>query len=206
MNIQSHAGLIIVLEGLDKSGKTTQAKMLFDYLLNKKPGKVVLISFPDYSTQIGKLVRDFLDGKTKFSSETLHMLLAANRREKRELIQHYLENGNTILMNRYYHSNLAYGIANGISKEWLLNLEDGMPKEDMTLLLDVEPEITQSRVVNNNFDADIFEKDKEFLNRVRTNYLNLAKEYGWSVIKSDQNRKVVFDSVLAVLGEKPCSE
>lgn len=85
MNIQSHAGLIIVLEGLDKSGKTTQAKMLFDYLLNKKPGKVVLISFPDYSTQIGKLVRDFLDGKTKFSSETLHMLLAANRREKGNL-------------------------------------------------------------------------------------------------------------------------
>lgn len=201
MNIQSHSGLIIVLEGLDKSGKTTQAKMLFDYLLNKKPGKVVLISFPDYSTQIGKLVRDFLDGKTKFSSETLHMLLAANRREKGELIQYYLENGYTILMNRYYHSNLAYGIANGISKEWLLNLEDGMPKEDMTLLLDVEPEITQSRVVKNNFDADIFEKDKEFLKRVRSNYLNLAKEYGWSVIKSHESRKIVFDSILAAIGE-----
>src|ERR1051325_7704562 len=130
MRIQRRSGQIIVLEGLDKSGKTTQTKMLFDYLENKNPGKVFLISFPDYSPQIGKLVRDFLDGRANFSSETFHMLLAANRREKKELIKYYLQNGNTILMNRYYHSNLAYGIANGISKEWLLNLDEGMPKED----------------------------------------------------------------------------
>ena len=201
MNMQRRSGQIIVLEGLDKSGKTTQTSMLFDYLQNKKPGKVLLISFPDYSTQIGKLIRDFLDGKAEFSSETLHILLAANRREKKELIQQYLRNGNTILMNRYYHSNLAYGIANGLSKEWLLNLEVGMPKEDITILLDVAPEITQSRVVDNEFDADIFEKDKEFLNRVRTNYLNLAKEYGWAVIQSHQSKGEVFDSILRVLGE-----
>lgn len=201
MNMQRRSGQIIVLEGLDKSGKTTQTSMLFDYLQNKKPGKVLLISFPDYSTQIGKLIRDFLDGKAKFSSETLHILLAANRREKKELIQQYLRNGNTILMNRYYHSNLAYGIANGLSKEWLLNLEVGMPKEDITILLDVAPEITQSRVVDNEFDADIFEKDKEFLNRVRTNYLNLAKEYGWAVIQSHKSKGEVFDSILRVLGE-----
>lgn len=201
MNIQRRSGQIVVLEGLDKSGKTTQTSMLFDYLQNKKPGKVFLFSFPDYSTQIGKLIRDFLDGKVKFSSETLHILLAANRREKKEIIQQYLRNGNTILMNRYYHSNLAYGIANGISKEWLLNLEEGMPKEDLTILLDVEPEITGSRVVDNKFDADIFEKDKEFLNQVRINYLNLAEEYGWAVLESHKSKGEVFDSILRILGE-----
>lgn len=201
MNLQRRSGRIIVLEGLDKSGKTTQTKLLFDYLQNKKPGKVILISFPDYSTQIGKLVRDFLDGKIKYSTETLHMLLAANRREKKELILNYLENGNTIIMNRYYHSNLAYGIANGISKEWLLHLDEGMPKEDITVLLDIAPEITQSRVVKNNFDADIFEKDNEFLNQTRTNYLNLAKEYGWTVIRSHKSKEEVFNSILGAVDE-----
>jgi dTMP kinase len=201
MNIQRRSGQIIVLEGLDKSGKTTQTNMLFDYFENKNPGKVFLISFPDYSTQIGKLVRDFLDGRANFSSETFHMLLAANRREKKELIKYYLENGNTILMNRYYHSNLAYGIANGISKEWLLNLDEGMPKEDITVLLDVDPKISQSRVAKNNFEADVFEKDKEFLDETRINYLNLAREYGWAVVESHKSKEEVFDSILRALGE-----
>jgi dTMP kinase len=130
------------------------------------------------------------------------MLLAANRREKKELIKYYLQNGNTILMNRYYHSNLAYGIANGISKEWLLNLDEGMPKEDITILLDVDPKISQTRVAKNNFEADIFEKDKEFLDETRTNYLNLAREYGWAVVESHKSKEEVFDSVLRILGNR----
>lgn len=201
MNNQRRSGQIIVLEGIDKSGKTTQTNLLFNHLQNKNPGKVLLISFPDYSTQIGKVIRDFLEGRTKLNSETLHMLLAANRREKKDLIEDSLNNGNTILMNRYYHSNLAYGIANGISKEWLLNLDEGMPKEDVTIVLDVEPEITQSRVVKNNFDADVFEKNKEFLNQARANYLALAEEYGWTVIRSHLSKEKVFDSILTILAE-----
>jgi dTMP kinase len=105
-------------------------------------------------------------------------------------------------MNRYYHSNLAYGIANGISKEWLLNLDEGMPKEDITILLDVDPKISQTRVAKNNFEADIFEKDKEFLDETRTNYLNLAREYGWAVVESHKSKEEVFDSVLRILGNR----
>ena len=47
-------GRIIVIEGLDKSGKTTQSSMLFNYLEKKEPGTVALMSFPDYSTRIGR--------------------------------------------------------------------------------------------------------------------------------------------------------
>jgi dTMP kinase len=146
------------------------------------------------------VIRDFLDGRIKFNPETLHLLLAANRREKKEIIEEYLRNGNTIIMNRYYHSNLAYGIANGISKDWLLALDEGMPKEDITIVLDVEPETTQSRAIKNNFVSDVFEKDTEFLSNVRTNYLDLAEEYGWAVIRSNKSRELVFDSILKIIG------
>lgn len=202
MSIQGHKGRIIVLEGLDKSGKTTQADLLYHHFRKSYSEKVILLSFPDYSTPIGKLIRDFLDEKVDLDKETFHLLLAANRREKRKIIKGYLDKGAIIIMNRYYHSNLAYGIANGISKDWLLSLDKGMPKEDLTFVLDVKPEISQLRTIKNNFNPDVFERNLEFLNQTRTNYLNLAGEYGWVVIESAMSRETVFSSLVNIITEK----
>ena len=118
-------GKIIVLEGLDKSGKTTQAHMLHDYLNDKNPDQAVLFSFPDYSTKIGQEIRSFLDGKVQYNAETKHMLLSANRWEKKENILESLKSGKTIILNRYYQSNLVYGLANGLDFEWLSILDKG---------------------------------------------------------------------------------
>ncbi|HSA74830.1 MAG TPA: hypothetical protein VLE21_01430, partial [Candidatus Nitrosocosmicus sp.] len=93
-------GKIIVIEGLDKSGKTTQSNMLFNYLDKKEPGNVVLMNFPDYSTRIGKEIRDFLEGRVNYNNETKHLLLAANRWEKKQEIDNSLSSGKTIVMNR----------------------------------------------------------------------------------------------------------
>jgi dTMP kinase len=201
MSIQKLSGRIIVIEGLDKSGKTTQSNLLFNYLIKKNPDKVVLMDFPDYSTQIGKIIRDFLDGKSNFNNETMHMLLAANRREKREIIEGLLEKDNTIVMNRYYQSNLAYGIANGISKDWLMNLDAGIPKESITIILDIDPKVTHTRAVNNNFSPDTFEQNIDFLHRARLNYLCLAEDLGWKIIPSDTDKDKVFTLILESLGE-----
>ena len=65
-----HRGKIIVLEGLDKSGKTTQAHLLQDYLNDRYPGRQQnYLSFPDYSTKIGEEIRSFLDGKVQYTSK-----------------------------------------------------------------------------------------------------------------------------------------
>lgn len=201
MSIQKLSGRIIVIEGLDKSGKTTQSNLLFNYLIKKNPDKVVLMDFPDYSTQIGKIIRDFLDGKSNFNNETMHMLLAANRREKKEIIEGHLEKGNTIVMNRYYQSNLAYGIANGMGKDWLMNLDAGIPKESITIILDVDPKVTHTRAVNNNFSPDTFERNIDFLHRARLNYLCLAEDLGWKIIPSETDKDEVFTLILESLGE-----
>jgi dTMP kinase len=194
-------GKIIVLEGLDKSGKTTQAHMLLNYLNDKKSGQTVLFSFPDYSTKIGKQIRSFLDGKVQYNAETKHMLLSANRWEKKENILESLRSAKTIILNRYYQSNLAYGLANGLDFEWLSILDRGMPKENVTIVLDISPRVSYLRSIANNFVLDDFEKNREFLDTVRANYLKLAKAFNWNVLRSDISKDAVFKSILDMVGE-----
>ena len=192
---------IIVLEGLDKSGKTTQAHLLQDYLNDKYPGQTALFSFPDYSTTIGEEIRFFLDGQVQYNAETKHMLLSANRWEKKENILEALRSGKTIILNRYYQSNLVYGLANGLNFEWLSILDKGMPKEDVTIVLDVSPRVSYLRSIANNFVLDDFEKNREFLDKVRNNYLELAKIFNWNVLNSDNSKDIVFKRILDIIGE-----
>jgi dTMP kinase len=198
----AHMGKIIVLEGLDKSGKTTQARLLHDHLNDKHKDQTELLSFPDYSTKIGGEIRCFLDGKAQYNSETKHMLLAANRWEKKENILESIKLGKTIILNRYYQSNLAYGLANGLDFEWLSILDRGMPKEDVTIILDINPQISYLRSTENNFVLDEFEKSREFLEKVRINYLELAKVFNWNVLHSENSKDIVFKSILKIIGEQ----
>jgi len=193
-------GKIIVIEGLDKSGKTTQSNMLFKYLHEKQQGNVVLMSFPDYSTRIGKEIKAFLEGSISYNNETKHILMAANRWEKKQDIENLLMSGKTIVMNRYYQSNLAYGLANGLDINWLKNLEKGLPKEDVTLILDIFPEISLQRLTANNFKPDEFERNKEFLNKARNEYLRLARIFDWKVVSSNVSKPLLFNEIIRILG------
>lgn len=196
-----HKGKIIVLEGLDKSGKTTQAHLLQEYLNDKHPGQIELFSFPDYTTKIGEVIRSFLDGKAQYNAQTKHLLLSANRWEKKERILEALKSGKTIIINRYYQSNLVYGLANGLNIEWLSILDKGIPKENVTIVLDVSPSVSYLRGITNNFVLDDFEKNLEFLEKVRNNYLELAKIFNWHVLHSDDSKEIVFNSILEIIGE-----
>jgi len=128
-------GKIIVIEGIDKAGKTTQANLL---LKNLKGKKYVKFDFPDYSTPVGIEIKQFLDGKRDYSDEVKMMLLSANRWEKKSEIESIIGKGTTIIMNRYYQSNLVYGISKGLKLKWLLALDEGLPKADLVVVIDIK--------------------------------------------------------------------
>jgi len=128
--------LIIAIEGLDQAGKKTQTEMLVKALRRIKI-KTAVFSFPDYSTIIGKEIKNHLSGKRNFPPEIIHYLYAANRLEKLEEIQKASSKNSVLVMNRYYHSNLVYGIANGLKEKWLQKLEEGLPKADLVIVLDL---------------------------------------------------------------------
>ena len=119
--------MIIVIEGGDQAGKLTQS-ILLQKFLRKQKIKTKLFHFPDYETPIGKEIRKYLDGKRKFLPQVIHCLLAANRWEKLDEIIKSKEKNSVLIMNRYYQSNLVYGLANGLKQKWLESLDNGLPK------------------------------------------------------------------------------
>jgi dTMP kinase len=183
-------GKIIVLEGIDKAGKSTQSKLLMDYL--KLSGKIcTLITFPDYTTSIGAEIKAFLEGKRDYPIELKHILLSANRWEKKKEIESMVDSGTIVIINRYYQSNLVYGTSNGLNLRWLLSLEKGLPTADVVIVLDVTPRITLKR----SLEPDEFEKDVSLLQNVYKNYHKLAKPFRWKILNAEKSRDQIHDEV-----------
>lgn len=179
-------GKFIVFEGIDQSGKKTQSILLRNRL-KKKGYKVGYISFPKYNTSIGRLVKKCLHDDS-FSLEMSHILLSANRWESEKEVRYKLENMDFVVCNRYCDSNIAYGLANGLKKEWLENLDLGLPKPDLTILIDIP--ITES-VFRKSENRDRYEKDRKFLNNVKSRYKKLATMNKWSKINGNRSKEEV---------------
>ncbi len=190
--------MIIVLEGGDQAGKLTQSTML-EKALKKRKIKTKLFHFPDYKTPVGKEIRKYLDGKREFPPQVIHCLLAANRWEKLDQILDAQEKNSVLIMNRYYHSNLIYGLANGMKQKWLENLDVGLPKADLVILLDVTQKESFSRQKTHR---DKFEKNEEFLRKISKIYKITAKKKHWKIIDSSQSKQKVHEEILKTFSKK----
>ena len=190
--------MIIVIEGGDQAGKFTQSKLLEKSLKIRKI-KTKLFHFPDYKTPIGKEISQYLDGKRKFPPQVIHCLLAANRWEKLDEIKQSQEKNSVLIMNRYYQSNLIYGIANGLKPKWLENLDDGLPKPDLVILLDVTQKESFSRQKTNR---DKFEENEEFSRKISILYKKIAKKKHWNIIDASQSKKEIHEEILNIFSKK----
>jgi dTMP kinase len=83
--------------------------------------------------------------------------------------------------------------------DWLVNLDYGLPKEDIVIVLDIEPVISYKRGFDNGFVLDEFEKSRDFLEKARENYLDLAKRFNWTVIDSDSDVNSLLESITNIL-------
>jgi dTMP kinase len=198
--------MIIVIEGGDQAGKLTQS-ILLEKALKKQRIKTKLFHFPDYETPIGKEIRKYLDGKRKFPPQVIHCLLAANRWEKLDAILAAEEKNSVLIMNRYYHSNLVYGLANGLKQKWLESLDEGLPKADLVILLDVTQKESFSRTPRNKIGGkvmkrDKFEKNKEFSTKISNLYRTVAKKKQWKIINATKSKIEVHEEILKIFSKK----
>lgn len=188
-------GKIIVIEGTDKAGKGTQSRLLINAL--KLSGRIyTIMDFPDYTTPIGQEIRAFLDGRRNYTVEVKHMLLSANRWEKKKEIESMIEKGTIIIMNRYYQSNLVYGVSHGLDVKWLLNLDRGLPKEDIVIVLEVNPHTSYQRVPE---DRDAFEMDQKLLTKVHKNYRKLARQFNWKAVNGEKVSEQVHNEIMNIV-------
>jgi len=190
--------MIIVIEVGDQAGKLTQSTLLAK-ALRKRKIKTKLFHFPDYDTPIGQEIRKYLDGKRKFPPQVIHCLLAANRWEKLDQIKAAQDKNSVLIMNRYYHSNLVYGMANGMKSKWLENLDVGLPKADLVILLDVTQKESFHRQKTHR---DKFEKNEEFLRKISKIYRTVAKKKHWKIIDASKTKQEVHEEILKIFSKK----
>jgi dTMP kinase len=190
--------LIITFEGGDQAGKKTQSAMLQRKLRSAKL-KTKLFSFPDYTTPIGKEIDRYLHGKRKYPAQAIHCLLAANRWERASDLQDANEKNSVIILNRYRESNLVYGITNGLKLAWLEKLDEGLPKSDLVIVLDVPQKESFARKKQNR---DKFEKNKQFSNKISQGYRKLAKKKRWKVVDASQSKDEVHKDVMKIVAKK----
>ena len=190
--------MIIVIEGGDQAGKKTQTELLFK-ALKKRKIKATTFSFPDYTTPVGKEIAKYLGDKRKFPPQTIHCLLAANRWEKLDEILKAQSKNSVLIMNRYYQSNLVYGLANGMKQSWLENLDAGLPKADLVILLDVSQQESFHRKKTNR---DKFEKNKDFLKKISKIYRTTAKKKRWKIVDATKSKEEVHQEILKIFSKK----
>src|SRR5215472_1908749 len=133
------SGHLIAFEGLDQSGKQTQAELLRDRL--KQDGhKSRLVSFPDYGTSIGEEIARALQGEREYGPDVMQLLYVANRYERKPDLLRWLQGGLILVCDRYTASSVAYGEAFGLDAAWLDEMQKFLPPSAHTILLDIAPE------------------------------------------------------------------
>ncbi len=185
------AGVLFAFEGIDQSGKKTLSALLMERL--KQVGiQGEIISFPDYTTPIGRELKFYLAGEREYPPQTRHLLFAANRWERKRDIESWLQGEKVVLANRYVASGVAYGMAHGLEKDWLWNLEEGLPKPDQTFLIDIPPQVSFARKMK---ERDLYEEQTDLLKRAREAYLDLASEGHWAVLDGTREMESVFSDL-----------
>ncbi|HIR59515.1 MAG TPA: hypothetical protein IAB38_05630 [Candidatus Onthousia excrementipullorum] len=199
-------GKIIVIEGIEGSGKETQSKLLVESL-NRMGIKAIEFSFPMYDTPTGRIFKDcllnnnnyFNEGIDSLDPELVCLYTAADRKYNINKIKEYLDNDYIVVINRYTSSNMAnQGSKYSDSEDrfymyqwidkleyWLLKL----PKPDYTILLNMPYKYS------NQLSFDLTEEDSK-QTRVLEAYLELAGLYNWDIIDCiDENKEKTIDEI-----------
>jgi dTMP kinase len=188
-------GLLVAFEGLDQSGKQTQAERLRDRVV--EAGRLVrLLSFPAYDTAIGTEIGRALQGDRDYGPDVMQLLYVANRYERKPQIEFELNRGTVLICDRYLASSVAYGEAQGLDAAWLEDIQKYLPQPDVTFLLDINPDVSASR---KTADRDKYERDLALLGRVRASYVRQAAAGGWSTLNANRDREAVAEDVWKVV-------
>jgi dTMP kinase len=201
---------LIVLEGLDGAGTTTQARRLVAHL-NGKGTKAHLTREPS-DGPIGKLIREMLTGghtipDQSISQGTFGLLFAADRLDhlQRE-VDVQLAAGMTVVSDRWYHSSLAYQ-GTGADRDWITTLNARARKPDLTIFLSVRPEVAAARRVSAGRIQELFE-DMRMQEEVAAGYKATISELSAQgerieTIDGEASPDAVFGAIVALVGTLP---
>ncbi|KAF6173689.1 hypothetical protein GIB67_000591 [Kingdonia uniflora] len=201
-------GGLIVLEGLDRSGKTSQSSRLLSHLEGQGLS-VESWRFPDRTTCVGNMISSYLTNNSQLDDRTVHLLFSANRWEKRSLMESKLRSGTTLIVDRYSYSGVAFSSAKGLDIDWCKAPEAGLLAPDLVVYLDIPPEKAAER---GGYGGERYEQ-LEFQKKV-SQYYNVLCDPTWKIIDAclpvdvveKQLKEFVMNSIAICQKGKPLSQ
>lgn len=196
-------GKLICLEGIDGSGKETQLGLILKFM---KGRKVSVYKYPDEKSPFGRIIDAFLKKEIELDALSQFFLYMLDIAKDQKEIERKLGDGETVLLDRYVFSTIAYQCSKGIPFEKGVEMIETMNflKPDLVLLLDILPEVSFERKEKQK-RMDRHEEDVELLRKVRENYLKLCEEKflagKWVKVDADGKPSEVFDVVRGFIAE-----
>jgi dTMP kinase len=209
--------VFIVIEGIDGSGKSTQAKLLAERMGAR------LMRFPNRETPIGQLISGHLKGEWCLVKRTaeggslrygalddalmFQALQIANRVEAIDDIRRFgYAQGKILICDRYWPSGYAYGGADGLDKGWLMYVHQALPQPDLSILIDLDAQTAMERA-DARGSRERYER-AGYLAEVRANYLELWERMktnkvargSWVVVPGEGVLEAVFQKLCSVAG------
>lgn len=218
MKENDYEGTLVVIEGADGSGTTTQSKKLAEKLRGEWTSEPT-------SGSVGEKVEEMIRSED-YSAEAISLVFAADRSlHLEEDVLPKLEKGKTVVTDRYYHSSLVYQPAFGANYEWVKKINENAVKPDLTIIIDVSSEEAMSRInerSKNKIDKDYFEENSQaslsnyseetevifenmdFQSEVITRYRRLSDKLDEEVVLVDGSDSIseVFESIMEVVEVK----
>jgi dTMP kinase len=191
-------GSLIAFEGLDQSGKETQARRLAARL--RRDGRQVMeVTFPCYRTPVAEEIARALRGEREYGPDVLQLLFIANRYEYAPRITGWLREGRIVLCDRYMASSIAYGEAQGLDAAWLADVQKYLPQPEATVLIDIAPATAAARKAAGR---DRFERDLALLAAVRASYLRQSAAAGWLCVNGERSIDEVQAEIARLIGDR----
>lgn len=174
-------GAFLLIEGMDRCGKTTQCSLLLKQMLSMSIASIAM-SFPYRTTRVGEIIDDYLCTRKDMDDRAIHLLFSANRWEMTSKLTQNLANGKNIICDRYAYSGVAFTSAKSyedrqkaaskqLSIDWCMRPDTGLPAPDAVIFLDMSPEHSERR---GGYGEERYE-NRQLQIRVRQRFYELRK-------------------------------
>jgi thymidylate kinase len=187
-------GHLIVFEGIDGAGLTTNSNFLVNWLKSK--GYKAIYTKEPTESEIGIIIRKILKSNFNADPFLLTLLFTADRQiHVNNIILPAIKEGYFVVCDRYYFSTITYQSTHGMDERIIRKLSKNFPKPDIVFLLDIDPRISLKR---KGEKSELYEKI-DFLDSVRKKFLELASEMNFIVIPAEENLSYVQSQIIKVI-------
>lgn len=184
--------MIIVFEGIDGAGKTTQVGLLKEYF-DKQGKPCSLLKCPDRHSPTGSLIDRYLKGDSNLSSPQIaNLILAANMWEVAEGAKRRSEHGEIVIMDRYKYTHIAYSMARGSPRRACESVLEGIVEPDKIVFLDIKPDPALARKPPGQLEVL---ENPVFQTQVYNNYLSMITP-DWIIVNADNDQELVHNQII----------